>query len=141
MKKLWLLLTAVSLTATSLQARIGEDKKTLEQRIREQTIEIRDDVVEEYHINNSPYGLYVENLPLGAEVELYYKNDDPDTRPSSSDLMDRRDNPVRSPAGWIVHIIYDADEKSIMEFYQKSTPINEYELELMLERQGAGSPI
>jgi len=131
-----LLLTSIVLTTvapSSLDARIGERRESIERRLTSSGgIVYRDDAVEEMRRKGMPYLQYLEILDSSADVRIYFKTAD-GRKPTSSELAEKRMN-----QGWDVHVVY-VGGKSAIEIYKRSQAMSEFELNQLIALQGGGS--
>ena len=94
-------LVITSLLPSTLDARIGERRESIERRLfNSGGIVYRDDTIEESRRKGMPYAQYLEYLPSSSDVRIYFKTSD-GRRPTSSELSDRR-----MSAGWDLHVVF-----------------------------------
>lgn len=123
----------LSLCPSTLDARIGERRESIERRLfASGGIVYRDDGIEASRKKGMPYLKYFELLPSSADVRLYFKTAD-GRRPTSSELEDKR-----TAAGWDLHVVY-VNGKSAIEVYKRSQGITEFEMNHLLAVHAAGS--
>ena len=118
---------------SSADARIGERRQTIESRLfASGGIVYRDDTIEATRRRGMPYMKYMEYLPSGSAVRIYFKTDD-GRRPTSSELDSRRIS-----AGWDLHVLY-VDGVSVAEVYKRSQGMSGFEFNQLLALHGGGS--
>lgn len=119
--------------APQAEARIGESASTIERRIYSNGgIKYRDDVILESRSRGMPYMKYMDYMPNGVAVQIYFKTHD-GRKPKSSDMETNR-----MTSGWDLHVLY-LDGKSAMEVYKRSQSMSEFEFnQLMLLQGGSG---
>ena len=122
-----------SLLPSSLDARIGERRESIERRLFSSGgIVYRDDTIEESRRKGMPYAQYLEYLPSSSDLRIYFKTSD-GRRPTSSELSDRR-----MSAGWDLHVVY-VNGKSAIEVYKRSQGMTEHEFNRLMAIHAQGS--
>ena len=122
-----------SLLTTTLDARIGERRESIERRLFSSGgIVYRDDTVKESRRKGMPYAQYLEYLPSSSDVRIYFKTSD-GRRPTSSELSDRR-----MSAGWDLHVVF-VNGKSAIEVYKRSQGMTEQEFNRLMAIHSGGS--
>lgn len=119
-----------------LEARVGENRQQLENRLLRQErtgIEVRDRQLLDFYQSRVPLGNWASVLENRVEYVLYFKHNR-DTIPSTGALWetvrnDRR--PVRQPDGWLFHVFYMRGI-SVLEFYEKGAPLTPVERDGLL---------
>lgn len=147
MIRLILFILFLSTLASPLHARVGEERGELERRLLRESdrgLEVTDNDLEQFYRNRSPF---FEDLLIlqgqGLEYAIYYKSAD-DLNASSNRLWQendkgrRSDKPVRSPEGWMLHVVY-LNGVSVLEFYQRSEELTVLETEGILMRNAGNS--
>lgn len=119
--------------APRAEARIGESAQTIERRVYANGgIKYRDDDVLENRRKGIPYLQFMDYLPAGSKLSVYFKTHD-GRKPKSSDMESARMHP-----GWDLHVIY-VNGKSALELYKRSQAISEFEFnQLLVLQQGGG---
>lgn len=126
-------LLITSLLPSSLDARIGERRESIERRLFSSGgIVYRDDTIEESRRKGMPYAQYLEYLPSSSDLRIYFKTSD-GRRPTSSELSDRR-----MSAGWDLHVVY-VNGKSAIEVYKRSQGMTEHEFNRLMAIHAQGS--
>ena len=126
-------LLITSFLPSSLDARIGERRESIERRLFSSGgIVYRDDTIEESRRKGMPYTQYFEYLPGSSDVRIYFKTSD-GRRPTSSELSDRR-----MSAGWDLHVVY-VNGKSAIEVYKRSQGMTEHEFNHLMAIHAQGS--
>ena len=126
-------LLITSFLPSSLDARIGERRESIERRLFSSGgIVYRDDTIEESRRKGMPYAQYFEYLPSSSDVRIYFKTSD-GRRPTSSELSDRR-----MSAGWDLHVVY-VNGKSAIEVYKRSQSMTEHEFNRLMAIHAQGS--
>ena len=126
-------LVIASFLPTTLDARIGERRESIERRLFSSGgIVYRDDTIKESRRKGMPYAQYLEYLPGSSDVRIYFKTSD-GRRPSSSELSDRR-----MSAGWDLHVVF-VDGKSAIEVYKRSQGMTEQEFNRLMAIHAGGS--
>jgi hypothetical protein len=121
-----------SVFALSLEARVGETRGAIEARLLNSGgIVYRDEVARSNRSAGMPYADYLAYLPDSAEVRIYFKTAD-GRNPSSSELREKG-----MPRGWDFHVVY-VGGKSVIEVYQRSVPMTEFERNQLLAINAGG---
>lgn len=121
------------ITAPLVQARIGESRNTIEGRLLNSGgLPYKDEATIAARSKGKPYKKFEAVLPPSAEVRIYYKTAD-GTRPKPSELEGRRVG-----SGWDVHVLY-VNGRSVLEIYERSQEISEFELNQLLAVQAGGA--
>ena len=122
-----------SMCPSTLDARIGERRESIERRLfASGGIVYRDDAIESNRRKGMPYLRYLEYLSSSTDVRIYYKTAD-GRRPNSSELEEKS-----VLAGWDLHVVY-ANGKSVIEVYKRSQGMTEYEFNNLLALHAEGS--
>ena len=126
-------LVIASLLPSTLDARIGERRESIERRLFSSGgIVYRDDTIKESRRKGMPYAQYLEYLPSSSDVRIYFKTSD-GRRPSSSELNDRQ-----MSAGWDLHVVF-VNGKSAIEVYKRSQGMTEQEFNRLMAIHASGS--
>jgi len=126
-------LLITSMTPSTVEARIGERRESIERRLFDSGgIVYRDDAIKATRRKEMPYLRFFELLPSSAEVRVYFKTAD-GRRPTSSELEDER-----MSAGWDLHVVY-VNGRSAVEVYKRSQGISEFEFNQLLALHAGGS--
>ena len=126
-------LANASLLPSTLDARIGERRESIERRLFSSGgIVYRDDTIEESRRKGMPYAQYLEYLPSSSDVRIYFKTSD-GRRPTSSELSDRR-----MSEGWDLHVVF-VNGKSAIEVYKRSQGMTEQEFNRLMAIHSGGS--
>ncbi|MEC8614276.1 MAG: hypothetical protein VX372_02880 [Verrucomicrobiota bacterium] len=126
-------LMTASLLPSTMDARIGERRESIERRLFSSGgIVYRDDTIKESRRKGMPYSQYLEYLPSSSDVRIYFKTSD-GRRPSSSELNDRR-----MSAGWDLHVVF-VNGKSAIEVYKRSQGMTEQEFNRLMAIHASGS--
>ena len=126
-------LVIASILPSTLDARIGERRESIERRLFSSGgIVYRDDTIEESRRRGMPYTQYLEYLPSSSDVRIYFKTSD-GRRPTSSELSDRR-----MSAGWDLHVVF-VNGKSAIEVYKRSQGMSEQEFNRLMAIHAGGS--
>jgi hypothetical protein len=122
-----------SVCPAMLEARIGDRRESLEQRLfASGGILYRDDELQTNRRKVMPYVQYLDYLSSNTQVRIYFKTSD-GRQPNSTELEEKR-----SLSGWDLHVVY-ANGVSIIEVYKRSQGMSEHELNHLLARQAGGS--
>ncbi len=122
-----------AITVVPVEGRIGESRNAIERRLFSSGgIMYRDDATERNRRQGMPYNQFINFLPTGTEVRIYFKTDN-GRRPQSSELEEKRIS-----QGWDLHVVYIGN-KSAIEIYKRSQGISEYEMNELLARLAGGS--
>ncbi|NBQ01953.1 MAG: hypothetical protein EBU27_01745 [Opitutae bacterium] len=120
-------------TGFLLEARIGDDRLTLEKRLlRSGGYQYRDEQVLANRRKGMPYIKFEEYFPDRADLRIYYKTTD-GRKPLSKDI--KTSNMLE---GWNLHVLY-VQGKSVLEIYKRSEKISEFEFIHLLNLQSNGS--
>lgn len=92
----------------------------------------RDEEVLAARKKGKPYAKFDAVLPASAELRIYYKTAD-GSRPKPSELTGKR-----AGTGWDLHVLY-LNGRSVMELYERSQDISDFELNQLLAVQAGGS--
>jgi len=123
-------LSALSSTA---EARIGESKPQLEQRLlRSNGLAYRDEAIIEARRGGMVYESLLDYIVSDVEVQVYHKAASADDK-----AMRSKFNAKRMLPGWDLHVVY-VNGKSVIEIYQRSPKMTEQELNMLLHLQGNG---
>ena len=118
---------------TFLNARVGEDRLTLEQRLNiSGGYQYRQESVIQNRQRGMPYNKFIDFFPNQTEIRIYYKTLD-GRKPLSKDIL-----PNKMLEGWDVHVIYIAG-KSVFELYRRSSNLNDFEFSALLKLQAGNS--
>lgn len=114
-------------------ARIGESAQTIERRIYSNGgIKYRDDAILSNRKKTIPYLKFMDYLPAGTKLSVYFKTHD-GRKPKSSDMEE-----AKMLAGWDLHVLY-VNGKSALELYKRSQAISEFEFnQLLVLQSGSG---
>jgi hypothetical protein len=135
LKRLLPLITAVILTCTLAQARVGESRGSLENRLLKDRTAVKvPSRLQEKLLNDRsvPYRALYEYFPESVEQEVYYKLAE-NGQATTADLE------TAFPDGWMVHVVY-LNGQSVFEAYRRNGPgITRYEEEgiLMVNKDGS----
>lgn len=130
---LFVLSSILLFAVPALQARIGESRATIERRLTSAGgIIYRDDAIESARIKGKPYAAFFELIPASADLRIYFKTAD-GRKPTSSEL-----NARGMGAGWDLHVLY-VEGESVMEFYERSTSMSDFEFNRLLAVHAEGS--
>jgi hypothetical protein len=122
-----------SICPSTLNARIGERRESIERRLfASGGIVYRDDTIESSRQRGMPYLKYLDYLPDSYDVRIYFKTAD-GRRPTSSELEDKK-----MSSGWDLHVVYIGG-KSVVEVYKRSQGITEPEFNYLMTLHGEGS--
>ena len=132
-------LTVIIVSATlhilfpnSADARINERRESIERRLfASGGIVYRNDEIESSRRRGMPYMQYFQYFPSSANIRIYFKTSD-GRRPTSSELDQRR-----MAAGWDLHVVY-VDGKSVIELYQRSKGMTDFEFNHLLNLHTEG---
>ena len=114
-------------------ARIGESAQTIERRIYSNGgIKYRDDAILSNRKKTIPYLKFMDYMPSGSKVSVFFKTHD-GRKPKSSDMEEGG-----MLAGWDLHVLY-VNGKSALELYKRSQAISEFEFnQLLVLQSGSG---
>jgi hypothetical protein len=116
-----------------LDARIGEDRLTIERRLlKSGGYQYREDNTIENRKRGMPYLKFEDYLPEKADLRIYYKTID-GRKPLSKDIKTSS-----MLEGWNLHILF-IQGKSVLEIYKRSEKITEFELIHLLNLQSGNS--
>ncbi|MGZ0707330.1 hypothetical protein ACWPKO_03215 [Coraliomargarita sp. W4R53] len=122
-----------SICPSTLDARIGERRESIERRLFDSGgIVYRDNKIETSRSKGMPYLKYFEYLPSSSDVRIYFKTSD-GRRPASSELEEKRVS-----SGWDLHVVY-VNGKSVIEVYKRSQVITEHEFNNLMALHAGGS--
>ena len=122
----------VLFSSTISLARIGEEKAKLEVRLfRSGGLIIKNDELVAQKQKGTPYMKFIDYLPESTEIKIYFKTFD-GKRPKYPELKHK------IPEGWILHVLYYKNV-SMLEYYQKSEVIDEFEQSNLLDIQKLNS--
>ncbi|MFP4261237.1 MAG: hypothetical protein ACLFS1_09180 [Opitutales bacterium] len=123
----------VVLAPAPAQARIGESRSSLETRLfNSGGVEYNDDDMVASRKKGKPYTKLDGVMPASADVRIYYKSAE-GIRTKPSELSGRRVG-----SGWDVHVLY-INGKSVMELYERSGSMSDFEMNRLLAVQSGGS--
>ncbi len=124
------------LVQQGVQARVGENRRELEDRLlREERvgIEVSARELQSFYKGRAPLQDWFSPIRDKGEYVLYYKLTTT-VIPTTGGLWestrgDRR--PVRNPDGWLFHVIY-LEDQSVLEYYEKSDGLTPVEVDGIL---------
>lgn len=136
------LFCALVLTCHLLNARVGESRSKLEERLESSGLgkEYPSDVVDKKIQHGDLFYRWLYRLlPEGTEHVVYFKTAD-GARAGRDDVKHDNLKKIRYPDGWDLHVIY-LNGQSVFEAYRRNGPNpNQYEIETILSlNQGNSS--
>lgn len=129
---LFLPLLAILLTPQIAEARIGDSRNALENRLfGSGGVIYRIKEERRSRRQSGPYTKYMQYLGSSASVQVYFKSDD-GRQPSLSDFENNN-----LGTGWELHVLY-VSGKSVFELYKRIGSITEYEMNALLALLAGG---
>lgn len=144
-----IVLALITLSCLSAHARIGESRRTIENRLTQggRGLVIDDDDLRHYYIRQAPFtalimervgGEFAIHPELNLSVGVYYKTIG-DERAFKSRLTQDNGRPVEHPAGWMLYVVYYKGQ-SVLEYYARSGSMTEAESNgILLLNQGSSN--
>jgi len=127
------LLSCLLIVFAPAQARIGESRSSVESRLLNSGgLEYSDGEMLANKRKRKPYTKFEGVMPPSTEIRIYYKTAD-GSRPKPSELDGRR-----MGTGWDLHVLY-VNGKSVMELYERSQSMSDFESNRLLAVQAGGS--
>jgi len=127
------LVLSASFLTTPAEARIGESRSELESRLLGSgAIVYRDLETRAARKRSKPYEQYLNFIPGSVDVRVYFKTAD-GRNPKTSELEEKG-----KLVGWDLHVVY-IDGKSMIEVYDRTGGMSEYELNQLLVVNSNGS--
>ena len=115
-----------------VDARVGEEKSKVEIRLfRSGGLAIKEEKLIRNKQRGSPFNKFEDYFPSSTETRIYFKTHD-GRRPKPTELV----NSI--PEGWILQVVY-YKSISVIEFYQKTGGIDDFEKNHLLDFQRGDS--